>query len=97
VTTNAPADHDTIPMHLGEVAWGWEAIARVLGRSVDTAQRLERQNVDPLPVFWELGRVGAFVHAVLAYRARNRKPLRDHRELVALRAEVGRLRKRRDK
>jgi hypothetical protein len=57
------------------IVWGWKDIARIMGRSVDTAQRRARRNVDPLPVFVEDGRPGAFVGAILAWRARQRVPL----------------------
>ena len=74
----------------GEIVWGWKDIARVLGRSVDTAQRLAARNEDPLPVFWEFDRPGAYVQAILHWRARQRCSFKIHREIVALRAEVAR-------
>ncbi len=73
-----------------EQVWGWKSIAAVLGRSVDTAQRLARRNEDPLPVFNELGQWGAYVAAILAFRARNRCSFKIHREVTELRALVGR-------
>ena len=85
---------EVIPMHLSEVVFGWEAIAKVLGRSPDTAQRLAERSEDPLPVFWEIDKYGAFVQAILAFRARNRHSLKTQRELIRLRSEVRRLRRR---
>ena len=66
-------------------AWGWKDIARVLGRGARTAQARAQRNIDPLPVFWEDDRVGAYVHAILRWRSNQRRSHKYHRELVALR------------
>lgn len=69
------------------IVWGWKDIAAVLGRSVRTAQERAQRNVDPLPVFVEDDRVGAFAHAILRWRSNQRSSYRIHRELVGLRAK----------
>lgn len=72
-----------------EIVWGWKEIARVLGRSVCYAQ--SRSGVwggEPLTMFWEDDRPGAYVQALLGWRARQRHSHRTHRELATLRAEL---------
>jgi hypothetical protein len=73
-----------------EIVWGWKSIAAVLGRSVRTAQERAERNRDPLPIFVEDDRIGAYVSAIIDWRARQRQSLKLHREAEMLRAQLER-------